>query len=65
MFQYLGRHLYQTDYYWTAVWRKIMRARSVWGKLGTLIQRERADPRLAEMFCRAVVQLILLYGSET
>ena len=39
--------------------------RSVWGRLGTLIRREGGDPRVAEMFYRAVVQVILMYGLET
>ena len=42
-----------------------MRASSFWGRLGTLLQREGADPRVTAMFYRAVVQAILLYGSET
>ena len=42
-----------------------MHARSVWGILATLIQREGADPRVAEMFYRVEVQEILLYGLDT
>ena len=42
-----------------------MRARSVWGRLGTLLQREEADSRGAAMFYRAVLQSILLYGLKT
>ena len=42
-----------------------MHARSAWGVLGTLRLREGVDPRLAAIFYRAVVQTILLYGSET
>ena len=63
-FKYLWRTLDQTDDYWPALWRNIMCARLVWGRLGTLIRREGADPRVAEMFYRAVVQAILLYGLE-
>ena len=48
-----------------AVRQNIMRARSVWGRLGTLLRREGADPKVSESFYRAVVQAILLYGSET
>ena len=36
-FQYMGRLLDQTDDDWTDVWQNIMHARSVWGRLGTLI----------------------------
>ena len=61
-FQYLGRPLDQMDVDWTAVQRNIMRKRSVWGRLGTLIQQEGADPRAMGIFYRAVVQAVLLYG---
>ena len=64
-FRYLGRPLDQTDDDWPAVWQNIMRARSVWGILGTLLQREGEEPRVSEIFYRALVQAILLYGSET
>ena len=42
-----------------------MRARSVWGRLGTLIRQEGSKPRVSEIFYRVVVQAILLYGLET
>ena len=64
-FRYLGRPLYQTDYYCPAVQRNIMRARPVWGRLGGLIRREGADTKALGIFYRAVVQAIILYGSET
>ena len=42
-----------------------MRARLVWGRLGTLLKREGVDPRVLAIFYRAVAQAILLYGLET
>ena len=63
--RYLGRPLDQTDDNWPAVRRNIIRTRSVWGRLGTLILPEGAEPRVAEMFYRLVVQVVLLYGSDT
>ena len=39
--------------------------RSAWGRLGTLLRREEAEPRVSAISYRAVVQAILLYGSET
>ena len=42
-----------------------MRASSVWGRLGALLQQEGADPNVLSSFYREVVQAILLYGSET
>ena len=58
-------NLDQTDGDCLAVRRNIMRARSVWGRLWILIRREGGDPSVAEIFYRAVVQVILLYGSDT
>ena len=42
-----------------------MNTRLVQGILGTMIRQEGVDPRVAEMFYRAVVQAFLLYGLET
>ena len=64
-FRYLGRPLDQMDDYCPAMRRNIMQARSVWGRLETLLRREGADPKVSESFYRALVQAILLYGSET
>ena len=36
-FQYMGRPLDQTDDYWPSMQRNIIRASSVWGRLGTLL----------------------------
>ena len=61
-FRYLGRSLDQTDDDWPDVRKNIMRARSVWGRLGTLLQREEEEPRVSEIFYRAVMQAIILHG---
>ena len=63
-FRYLVKPLDQIDDDWPAVRRNIMRARSVWGRLGTFIRREGAEPKVSEIFYRAVVQAIILYGLE-
>ena len=39
-FRYLGQPLDQTDDDWPAAQQNIMRARSVWGRMGTLLQQE-------------------------
>ena len=62
-FKYLGRPVYKTDDDWPGVRRNIMRARSVWGRLKTLLQQEGADPMVVKIFYREVVQSILLYSS--
>ena len=64
-FRYLGKTLDQTDDYWPDVQQNIMRVSLVWWRLGTLLLQEGADPKVSASFYRAVVQAILLYGSET
>ena len=64
-FKYMGRKLDQTDYDWPVVRRNVKRAQRVWGMLGKLLRREGADPKVAEMFYRAVTHPVLLFGSET
>ena len=64
-FRYLGRPLDQTNDYWTDVQQNIIHAKLFWGRLGTLLQREGVYPKVLASFYRAVVQAILLYGSET
>ena len=64
-FKYLWRTLDQTDDDWPAVWLSIMRARSVWGRLGTLIIWKGAETKVSVMFYRAVIQLVLLFGADT
>ena len=64
-FRYLGQTLDQTDDDLPAVRRNIMRERLVWGRLGKILRREGADPKVLASFFRAAVQAILLYGSET
>ena len=64
-FKYMGQKLDQTDDDWPAVRQKTMRARLVWGRLGTLSRREGEEPRVLAMFYRAVAQAVLLFGSET
>ena len=62
-FKYLRRHLYQRDDDWPAVRQNIMRARSIWGRLGTLLRREGTYLKVSAGFYMVVVQAILLYGS--
>ena len=64
MLNYLGRTLDQTDNAWPELRRNMMRKRSVWKRLRTMIQREEADPRVSAMFYREVLQAILIYGLE-
>ena len=65
VFTYLGRPLDKSDDICLAVHRNIQKVRQVWGRLGKLPRREGADPFVSAIFYRAVVQKILLFGSET
>ena len=49
-FQYLGRPLDQRDDDWTAVRKNIMRAKSVWGMLGTLLRWEGGRSQIVDKF---------------
>ena len=50
---------------WPAVRQNIMRAWSVWGRLGTLLRWEGEDPRVSEMLYRALAQAVLIFGCDT
>ena len=41
-----------------------MRVRAVWGRSRKFLWREGADPRVSEMFYRAVAQAVILLGSD-
>ena len=64
-FKYLGFPLDQMDNDWPAVWRNIMCARSLWWRLGALLQWEVSDTKVLAMFYREVIKAVLLFGSET
>ena len=48
-----------------AVRSNLKKARKSWRMLSRLLREENAEPRVCGMFYKAVVQSILLYGSET
>ena len=54
----------RSDKDWTAVLRNFSKACRVWNRLGKLLQKEGADPRVSAMFYRAVVQSVLIFGAE-
>ena len=63
-FKYLGWMLDRSDDNWLAVLRNVGKARRVWRRLGKLLSREGADPRVSAMFYSEVVQAVLLFGAE-
>ena len=64
-FQYLGRVISAADNDWRAVVSNLSRARLVWKRTARILSREGAEPRLSIFFFKAVVQAVLLFGSET
>ena len=45
--------------------QQIRKARGTWARVGQVLRGENAAPRVAAKFYKAVVQSVLLYGSET
>ena len=56
---------HQTYDNWPVARQNIVCARLVWWMLGILLRQEGEEPKVSEMFYRAVVQAVLLSGSET
>ena len=61
----MERILHQEEDDWPQVLRNVWRVRQVWGQLGKFQRREGVDPTISEKFYCAVVQAVLLFGSET
>jgi hypothetical protein len=65
VFKYLGRLLAQDDDDAQAIRQQMRKARGVWAQVGQVLRGENVMPWVAATFYKAVVQAILLYGSET
>ena len=65
VFRYLGRLLSQDDDDIQAVRSQLCKARGTWARVGQVLRRENAPPRVSAKFYKAIVQSVLLYGSET
>ena len=65
VFKYLGRVLSESDSDWPALYANLKKARKRWGMVSRVLRREGLRPRVAAMFYKAVVQSVLLFGSET
>ena len=64
-FRYLGRILDQDDDDTYALMRQLDRARAQWGRIGSVLRCEGVKPRTMGYFYKAIVQAVLLYGSES
>ena len=65
VFKDLGCLLAQDVYGIQAVGHQIHKARGIWACFDQVLRGENATPRVAAKFYKAVVQSVLLYGSET
>jgi hypothetical protein len=65
VYKYLGRMMAQDDDDIQAVRAQLRKARATWARVGQVLRRENATPFVAARFYQAIVQAILLYGSET
>ncbi len=64
VFRYLGRLLSQDDDDIQAVRSQLRKVRGTWARIGQVLRKENASPRVSAKFYKAIVQSVLLYGSE-
>ena len=64
-FKYLGRMLDANDDDSVAAERQLAKARARWGRVGKVLSSVRANAKTMGFFYKAIVQAVLLYGSES
>jgi hypothetical protein len=64
-FKYLGRILDNRDSDTAAVEYNLRKARQKWGRIGRILSKESAKPRVMASFYKAIIQSVLLYGAES
>ena len=64
-FSYLGRILTWNDSDDVAILACLSKARSTWGRLNRILSSRDASPKVMARFYLAVVQAVLLYGSDS
>ena len=65
VFKYLRRMLVQDDDDIQAIQAQLRKARATWAHVGQVLWSKNALPFMAVRFYQAIIQAILLYGSET
>ena len=65
VFKYLGCLMAMDDTDTQAIRANLKKSRKVWKMLSRLLRGENMEPRVCGMFYKAVVQAVLLFGSET
>ena len=63
-FRYLGQIISVADDNWPEVVKNFSRAREVSRRMTQILSREGAAPQVSGLFFKAVVQVVLLFGSE-
>jgi len=64
-FKYLGRVVNNKDDDRPAVRMNLKKARAKWGRISRILSKEGANPKAMASFYKAIVQSVLLYGSES
>jgi exonuclease III len=64
-FKYLGRVVKNDDGDWPAVIQNVKKATATWGRICRILSKEGANPKAMASIYKAVVQAVLLYGSES
>ena len=64
-FLYLGRVLTYNNKDILAMRHNLQKARAKWAMIRQLLARDNATPQISAIFYRAIVETVLLYGSET
>ncbi len=65
VYKYLGRMMAQDNDNLQAICKQLWKARSTWVWVGQVLWSKNALPFVAVQFYQAIIQAILLYGSET
>ncbi len=65
VFKYLGCLMSQDDDNIQAIPTQIRKARSSWARVGQVLWSKNVSPFVAARFYQAIIQAILLYGSES
>jgi len=64
-FKYLGRLLDESDNDDHAADRQLQRAREKWNRIGKVLSSQGVNAKIMGYFYKAIVQAVLLYGSES
>jgi hypothetical protein len=64
-FKYLGRQISYDDSDWLAVLGNVRKAKAKWAMVSRVLCRQGASPRVSAMFYKAIVQSVLLFGSDS